>query len=302
MESVWKWCTDTFSNMDRKTVAIGATTIVLVGGILRHRLKAKQRALMKPDYKRDVVYIYSFPRCVRRCGVLHFSPFTLKLETYLRMAKIDYEFIPSFVPSSKGQAPWIELNGQQYADSNMIINMLAKYFNVNTETELTKEQLGTSLAFQVMMDNYFCWTYAYYRYTVKTKEVVDMLFFGNPDDAVPLSLRLTPRFMIERSIHNWVKPKLYAHGIGRHTIDEIVQIGAEEIQAISNYLGEKKFLMGETPSMVDCWMFGHLTQITDCPIDYPFKSLLKSDCRNVVEYVDRIRDMYWPDYDDLFAK
>ena len=54
------------------------------------------------------------------------SPFALKLETYLRMNKVNYEPIYTLRFSKKGQIPYIELNGEQIADSNIIISELEK--------------------------------------------------------------------------------------------------------------------------------------------------------------------------------
>uniref|UniRef100_A0A914HWE6 Uncharacterized protein n=1 Tax=Globodera rostochiensis TaxID=31243 RepID=A0A914HWE6_GLORO len=73
-------------------------------------------ALIVRDWKPDVVYLVQFPRT-------HIvpipSPFALKLETWLRInGNVDNEFKKT---SSKGQIPFIELHGCQFADSNLHI-------------------------------------------------------------------------------------------------------------------------------------------------------------------------------------
>ena len=50
--------------------------------------------------------------------------FSLKLETWIRLNKIPYENVHSIKFSKKGQIPYIELNGEQIADSNIIIPKL----------------------------------------------------------------------------------------------------------------------------------------------------------------------------------
>ena len=39
-------------------------------------------------------------------------------------------------------------------------------------------------------------------------------------------------------------------GIGRLPPEQVAEIGKEDLRAISNYLGEKKFLMGDNPTKV----------------------------------------------------
>ena len=53
---------------------------------------------------------------------------TLKLETWLRMNKIKYENVYSMILGSKGQTPYVELNGKEITDSNLIMETLGKQF------------------------------------------------------------------------------------------------------------------------------------------------------------------------------
>ena len=45
-------------------------------------------------------------------------------------------------------------------------------------------------------------------------------------------------------------------GIGRHTREEIRTMGMNDIKTISDYLGEKTFMMGDVPIELDCVVFG----------------------------------------------
>ena len=53
---------------------------------------------------------------------------TFKLETWLRMNKIKYEDVYSMVLGSKGQTPYVELNGEELTDSNLIMEKLGRQF------------------------------------------------------------------------------------------------------------------------------------------------------------------------------
>ena len=60
----------------------------------------------------------------------HVSPnifinfYSIKLETWIKLNGIPYENVYSIKFSKKGQIPYIELNGEQIADSNIIIPKL----------------------------------------------------------------------------------------------------------------------------------------------------------------------------------
>merc|ERR1711928_6148 len=94
-------------------------TIIVSLAFFFKRLRGSRNAqyLQKPNYKENVVYLVQFP-----CSpvIRTISPFALKLETYLRLRNVPYEPVYSLKFSRKGQIPYIELNGEQIPDSNVI--------------------------------------------------------------------------------------------------------------------------------------------------------------------------------------
>ena len=86
--------------------------------------KEKNVVLRKPDYKKDLIYLVQFPISPT---IRTISPFALKLETYLRLKKIPYETLYCLKFDGKKRfIPYIELNGEQMSDSNLIIQELEK--------------------------------------------------------------------------------------------------------------------------------------------------------------------------------
>ena len=89
------------------------------------RPKKEQKIILrKPDYKKDLIYLMQFPVSPT---IRSISPFSIKLETFLRLKKIPYEpvYCRKF-DSKKRYIPYIELNGEQMSDSNLIIQELEK--------------------------------------------------------------------------------------------------------------------------------------------------------------------------------
>lgn len=64
-----------------------------------------------------------------------------------------------FGKSNKGQKPYIELNGQQYADSTFIIDYLRKYFEkAGMEDVMDKKERAAAHAFDRMFDDSLFWS------------------------------------------------------------------------------------------------------------------------------------------------
>ena len=85
------------------------------------------------------------------------SPPCLKLETFLRMAKIPYENDYALKFSKKGKMPWIEFNGQEVADSNFCIRFLMREFKVDIDSHLTNTEKATAHSVRTMLEENTYW-------------------------------------------------------------------------------------------------------------------------------------------------
>jgi len=54
--------------------------------------------------------------------------------------------------SSKGQIPFIELNGRQFADSNVIIDHLIQAYNLGIDKNLTTRERAEARAIHVLIE------------------------------------------------------------------------------------------------------------------------------------------------------
>jgi len=52
----------------------------------------------------------------------------------------------------------------------------------------------------------------------------------------------------------------------------------QDIEAISNILGSKKYFFGDEMTSIDCTIFGHLAQFVYIPMDFPQKQFIREKC------------------------
>ncbi|XP_064458700.1 failed axon connections-like [Ornithodoros turicata] len=249
----------------------------------------------KTDYERDVVYLYQFTRCPTLPGI---SPFCLKVETWLRMTQLKYENVDHKLKfkSKKGQLPFVELNGEEIADSDIIIKQLSKHFEKDVDAGLTTEQRNVSHAFCSMLNNHTgwvsrCWRYRHPGQFLKAAQmdVKRMLNSKLPKGVLQFFFKLAFKSNVQQTI---------GHGLGRHTTEEILEFGKEDLKNMSQYLGEKQFFFGSEPHLLDCVAFSHLCQFIYVPFE-GIVQFMEQECPNLLAFVNRMKERYWPDWDEI---
>ncbi|CAH1261438.1 FAXC [Branchiostoma lanceolatum] len=215
------------------------------------------------------------------------TPFGMKLETYLRITGIPYEPIYGRSMGPKGKIPWIEYNGEAMGDSGLIIELLNREKGVDLNQPLSDADKAVSRAFTKMVEENTYWGLTQYRW-IDNFDKLQELF------EIPWIAML---FM--RRIRSNTKQKLMAHGIGRHSKDDLEGIIEKDLKAISTFLGAKPYLMGDEPTEVDAVVFGQLSEIVWTAPDSYLHRIVALDCPNLLAYCNRIKDRYWPDWDQL---
>uniref|UniRef100_A0A2S2PCF0 Thioredoxin-like fold domain-containing protein n=1 Tax=Schizaphis graminum TaxID=13262 RepID=A0A2S2PCF0_SCHGA len=113
-------------------------------------------SVKKQNFDKDVVYLYQFSRTP---VIPSMSPYCLKVETWLRLAGLKYENVDHKMKhrSKKGQLPFIELNGEEIADSTLIIKELSQKFGKDIDASLSQDQRNISHAMISMIENKLVW-------------------------------------------------------------------------------------------------------------------------------------------------
>jgi len=272
------------------SIGIGVVTIVpALFLFFKFRKFRKGNKLLKEDWTKDTVYLFQFYRL--KC-IPSISPFALKLETWLRFKEIEYESIEGTKFSrGGGQVPFVELNGEEIFDSNVIIPTLEKHFGIEEEPNHDEVTKGGAHAVMRMLDQHTVYSYFWYRYV---EHWVDE-FFPLWTFPIPGLLRVFLRKIQPRGMRR----KGWAIGHGRLPTEQIYELGMADWKALSQFLGSKRFMCGDEMTTVDCCAFAHLCQILNIPLNHPFKPFILEQCPNLVQYVERIRNKLWSDWDEL---
>jgi len=218
-----------------------------------------------------------------------YSPFVIKVMTLLRMAGLDYvdkRRLPGGSP--KGKLPYLDDNGVRIEDSTFIRFHLERAYGIDFNTGLSPEQRAQSWAIEKLCEDHLYWIGLYVRWIIDDnfERGAARLF-----DPLPSPLRPFLKWMVRRRMKN----HLWAQGTGRHTVDEITDLGARDIEALSALLGEKAFLFGDSPCAADASAFAFLSANTAAISEFPVReAILRSE--NLCAYHDRMMKSYFPDF------
>lgn len=231
-----------------------------------------------------VITLYQFsPALGVRCP----SPICLKLETYLRMVGLPYQVAekPNLLKAPKKKFPYITDNGRTIADSGFIIDYLKQTYGDPLDAHLDVKQKAAMLGMRRLMEEHLYWVAFYFRWVdEKNWQIVKNIFFED----VPMPLRLVIPSVVRRSAMR----DLYGQGIGRHSREEVLALGQENIRALSDFLSDQPYMMGAEPTSIDAIGYGMLVNIVKAEIETPLKDYVLG-FENLVAYCDRMGDRYW---------
>ncbi|XP_005090892.3 failed axon connections homolog [Aplysia californica] len=272
-ESPWTWL-----------VAGGATLTSLY--LLHSKVKARssKKASKSKTVPPGTVILHQFQRGPFAPS---FSPFPIKLETYLRLAKIPYVTETNENMSKKGKMPWMEYNGEEVADSHICITYLNQKLGIDLNKNLDPVQRATARAIQSLCEDHLYWALVCLRWLWDPERKLVKMFVKSP----------IVLWLVVRNLGN----QAWGQGMSRHSRPEVKSFVLEDLQALTDFLGDKKFMMGDEITEVDCCVFGFLCQLIYHQKDEFFDGLVEARFPSLVQYKDRVKTLVWPDWDDISA-
>jgi glutathione S-transferase len=222
-------------------------------------------------------------------GLPDASPFVMKAEVLLKMAGLPYEIdTGGFNKAPKGKLPYIADDGEIIADSSLIRQHIEKKYGVDFDAGLSKRDRGIAWAIEKMCEDHLYWAGLHARW------MIDENFDKGPRrffDSAPAPLRPLIAAIARRQF----KRNLWGHGMGRHTIVEMEQLAAPDLDAVADVLGDKPYLMGEVPCGADAAIFSMIAHGL-CPYFENGLRTYAEQRHNLVAYSNRLMAQYFPDF------
>jgi glutathione S-transferase len=190
--------------------------------------------------------------------------------------------------SPKGQLPFIEDDGEAIADSTFIRAHLEGKYGFDFDAPLSLQDRARAWAFERLIEHHLYWAMIGARWVDAENFAKGPAHFF---DAAPEHLREKLREDAQfRVAENYL-----LSGLGRHAPDEDIDLAVRSLFALSVQLGDKPYLMGNSPCGTDATTFGALSGILT-PF---FSSQLRvrtERFENLTAYVDRMMQQYYPDF------
>jgi len=225
-------------------------------------------------------------------GVPNISPPCMELEAWLRIAGIPYVVAPfNMAEAPKGKVPYIDDRGALMGDATLIIDHLTSTTKKDPDEGLTPAERAVSLAFRRMMKDDLYWVLIQSRWVEEHnwalyRVVITRLFFSDlPEQQQPDAVA---------AFREVIKGQFRGQGMARHTAEEIYRFGIADLRAVSDYLGDKPFLLGDRPTTADAAVYSHVANMIEVPVRDPVKEYGSKD-RRLVMYCERMRERFFPD-------
>ena len=192
------------------------------------------------------------------------SPFCYKAEALLALAGCDYrmEHATDLAALPHGKVPVLKDGDLVIPDSSLIQRHLERHHGLAIDETLTGVELAMAEAFRRMAEEHLRWTMVHARWIDPAGEEMMM---GAALAEVPEEMRRD----VFASLRESIRGTLHAHGLGRHTPDEIYAFGRADLDAIATFLDDKPFFMGDRPTTVDASLVGVVLNILASDIDTP---------------------------------
>lgn len=224
-------------------------------------------------------------------GLPDISPFCRKVETYLRMAGFEYRTVVSDSRKApKQKCPYIEHEGRIICDSSAIVDYLESRAAQPMDASLEPRDKAVSAAFKSLFEEHLYFVAYWARWvdpagwSIYRPVILSLTSqLGIPAFAMPF---------IEPFFRHKMRRTVWLQGMGRHTPEEIRSIGMNLLTAVSDWLGNKPYMLGDHPHTIDATAYGFLSGW----VWEPFEGQIKDHAirlGNLLPYCERMKARYW---------
>jgi glutathione S-transferase len=222
-------------------------------------------------------------------GLPCISPFVTKVVNYMTMADIQFELKAQPLETLGTDSPTAKLpyivddDGTKVNDSTRILQYLQKKYGDKLDSNLTDTEKAVGLAFQRMVEEYTYWSGIIeprWR-TVERFETYIPYIVGGAEVGPELRTALL-------AFREKIADEHDKQGMGLRPGEDVLACLQEDLDALSTFLGDKPFFLGEEPTSFDATIYSTFRHITDVPWDWAGRDYARGKA-NLVAYADRMR-------------
>lgn len=191
-------------------------------------------------------------------GMRSVSPFCLKLEMLLTHLEIDYALVvePDPRKAPKGKMPWAKIDGEVFADSEIIIEVIDDRTGGLVYAGLTPQERAYGLGLVRLAEEHLYWLMAAARW-------LDDDWWPNVKRDF---MKIIPAFIrtpVSSLIRRRMKQTVMLQGLGAHTLEEQLGFARRDLAALQDAVSESQFLFGDNVSVFDMGIAAIMAGIYD---------------------------------------
>lgn len=220
------------------------------------------------------------------------SPYVSKTVYYLKMAGIPFETERQDLMKLADDAPFaklpyiIDTDGTKVADSTEIIKYLKTAYGDALDGDADARELADMHAWNRTLDEHLYWAAIIEpRWDDDANFDIYRPFLVGMDEVPDEVNAILDQFRTA------IQEQHVGQGLGRMPAEAVYERARQDIEAISNFLGDRPFFMGDKPRSVDANMTALLKHIMYVPFKFPTKDLALST-KNLVDYVHRVDSQF----------
>lgn len=234
-------------------------------------------------------------------GLPCISPYVTKAANYMKMTGVEYEFVNQDLSrldddAPAGKLPYIvDEDGTMVHDSERIIEYLRSTRGHTIDEHLSPAERAIGTAFTRLTDENLYWSgvieprwrldegfETYVPYIVGMGEQP----YAEVWPTLPEDLQ---QFVV--AFRQRILDGFNGQGMGRRSHEEVLEFYQRDIDALSDFLGDKPFLLGDQPTSYDAAIYSEIRHCMDHPQVWPGTGYLESK-PNLEPYADRMRERF----------
>lgn len=179
-------------------------------------------------------------------GMRSVSPFCLKLEMLLAHLQLKYTLViePDPRKAPKGKMPWARINGEIFADSEIIAEKLNALTNGGVYAGLSSQELGLGLGAVRLAEEHLYWLMVAARW-------LDDDWWPNVVNGLLKMIPAPVRGVVSALIRRRMRQTYSYQGLGLHSPAEQEAFARRDLQALEDAVGDQGFLFGDEVCVYD---------------------------------------------------